>query len=190
MTEDKLPDEREKTGSEPAGPEDAQAGARIEARQPVTWRYVVGIVLVGVWVLALAVYGLDRALGLGFFPTKLERMLQSDVGRLTDADPDAAARAERELFEYHGFSVPFLIRGMRTGGERQKEACAACLRHIAAHYYGAKPDHGTDAEAWAKWWEKMDRAMTQLIDQEALREQEKIEEEARQHSPQESPRPQ
>lgn len=170
------------TMNEEASSENAEtpSSAAAAPKAPVTWRYVLGVAVLGLWVLALGVYGLDRALGLGFFPTELERLLRANVQKLTDADPAVAERAEKELFDYHGFSVPFLIKGMRNGSEPQKEACAACLKRIAAHYYGAKPDCGADADKWARWWAEMDRRMTELIDREAVRLQNEIEEETRQ----------
>lgn len=135
------------------------------------WRLVVGLTALAIWVMALGFYSLDRVLGLGFFPTRLERLLTRDVEKLGDPDPEVRKQAEGELFSYHGFAVPALILGMKSQDEQRKEGCAECLQRIASYYYNAKPNYGADAEKWSKWWEKMDRSMTELLDRKAAEQQ-------------------
>jgi len=160
-----------------AKPEDEEAVDRPAGS--ASWKQVLGLIFLGLWILVLAAYGLDRGFGLGFFPTKLERRMRDDVAKLTDTDPEVARKAEADLFSYHGFAVPALIRGLKSGDAARQKACAACLSRIAAHYYGATPRYGVDAGKWARWWAKIDREMAELIDREAQRIQDEMQQEAK-----------
>ncbi|MEW6358661.1 MAG: HEAT repeat domain-containing protein [Planctomycetota bacterium] len=169
MTKNQTPDE--KTESKPDAP-----GAE---KQPPSWQFILGVILLAVWVIALGVYGLDRAFHLGLFPTRLERRLTTYVGQLTSEDPAVRKKAEQGLFSYHGFAVPILIEGLRSGDEEQRAACAQCLMRIAEYYYGAKPDNGIDANKWERWWERIDRWMVEQMDHQADEQQAKRQEWAR-----------
>ena len=99
----------------PESSQETESGTSAAPKRALSRPYTVGIVVLGIWILVFIVYGLDRFLGLGFFPTKLERLLQANVAKLTDEDAKVAEKAEQELFDYHGFAVPVLIKGIRSG---------------------------------------------------------------------------
>ncbi|NOZ21792.1 MAG: hypothetical protein GXP25_11990 [Planctomycetes bacterium] len=160
----------------PAPQSNDKTGRSAKDTQSLSWKFVGGVVVLSIWVIALGIYGVDRAFHLGFFPTRLERHLTDYREQLTDQNPEVRKKAEQGLFSYHGFSVPILIQGLRSGSEERKAACARCLRRIAEYYYGARPHYGIDADKWERWWEKVDRAMVEQMDRQADEQQAKRQE--------------
>jgi len=110
------------------------------------------LALLAVWVVAFGIGLADMVFDLGWFPTRLERMLRQDIRKLQDADPNVRSAAEKELIDYNQFSVPVLLRMMQRGDKATRLNCARCLAKIAERYFGQKIDFGEDIEKWKKWW--------------------------------------
>ena len=118
--------------------------------------YKLHIILAGlaVWVVVFGIGLMDMVFDLGWFPTKLERMLREDIRRLQSSDPDIRTAAEKELIDYNQFSVPVLLRMMQRGDKVTRADCARCLAKIAERYFQQKIDFGDDITRWRQWWQE------------------------------------
>ncbi len=114
-----------------------------------SWLVVCGLVI---YVGALGALTADNVFQLRLFPSRLERLLAGEIARLDSPDPKVRQAAQDEIVGYHEFSIPLLIRALRSGDAQRKERCAECLSLIARKFFLSDADYGPHAGRWSQWW--------------------------------------
>ena len=106
----------------------------------------IGLVVLIVYTLILAVMTADQIFGLGFFPTKLDRMIAESIDKFDSEEERVRNDGVREIIEYGDFSVPQLVKALDRD-QQVAELAVSCLKKIT------EQDFKSTGE-WKQWYNK------------------------------------
>jgi len=120
------------------------------------------------YVLVLAVLAIDQIFGPWLIVPELDRHLAAQIKLLASSNAVERQDAEKEIVSYHEFSIPLLIKTLKSGDPALQQPAARCLVGIAKKFFQrySPADYdafGTDPARWKNWW----RATEERLDQAA-----------------------
>ena len=128
-----------------------------------------GLLLFGLYVVALYVLALDQEFRWGLFPTKLDRQLNTEIQQLGDPKlaPDQRQAVIDDLVNWNSFAVPPLIAAIEKNQPGVRDPALQCLQAIAVKFYPDQGDItslGADPVKLKAWWAKLQEQFAKADD--------------------------
>lgn len=106
----------------------------------------IGLAVLIIYTLSLGVATADQIFNLGFFPTKLDRMVSVSIEKFSSKAKNDREKALKEVIEYGDFAVPQLIEALDRDEQTRKLALEA-LRKINDQNFDSP-------EKWKEWYKQ------------------------------------
>ena len=106
----------------------------------------IGLAVLVIYTLSLAVATADQIFGLGFFPTKLDRMIAESIDKFASDQEKVRKEGVKEIIEYGDFAVPQLVKALDRDS-RTRELAVHSLKKITEQEL-------KDNQEWKDWYKR------------------------------------
>ena len=106
----------------------------------------IGLAVLVIYTLSLAVATADQIFGLGFFPTKLDRMIAESIDKFASDQEKVRKEGVKEIIEYGDFAVPQLVKALDRDS-RTRELAVPSLKKITEQEL-------KDNQEWKDWYKR------------------------------------
>jgi len=105
----------------------------------------IGLAVLILYTLSLGVATADELFHLGIFPTKLERLISSEIDNFDNPDPRKREESMKHVVQYGDFAVPQLIEALDRDPEVRDRSMEALERITDLEF--------SSPRKWKEWYE-------------------------------------